>query len=118
MDYWKVEKGYFDVSFEVFGYFLLVNICLEVICVCGVMVQVGMGGVMVEFLMMMLIGKEILFRGFFCFISEFNIVVLWLVNGVINLLFLLSVEYFFIDLEEVLCFVGDKIQVVKVQFVF
>lgn len=117
-DGWKVEKGYFDISFEVFGYFFLILMCLEVIWVKGVMVQVGMGGVVFNFLMMMVISKEIFLKGFFCFIIEFNIVVFWFVNCVINLLLLLSVEYLFIDLEVVLIFVGDKIQVVKVQFVF
>ena len=58
LDEWKKEKGHFDVSFEVSGHPSSITTCLEVTRAKGVMVQVGMGGAVPDFPMMMLIGKE------------------------------------------------------------
>lgn len=82
------------------------------------MVQVGMGGAVPNFPMMMLISKEISLKGSFRFTTEFNTAVSWLANRVINPLPLLSAEYPFTDLEAALIFAGDKTQAAKVQLVF
>lgn len=118
LDGWKEEKGYFDISFEVSGHPSSVTTCLEVTRAKGTMVQVGMGGAVPEFPMMMLIAKEIALKGSFRFTTEFNTAVSWLANKVINPLPLLSAEYAFTDLEQALIFAGDKTQAAKVQLVF
>jgi L-idonate 5-dehydrogenase len=115
---WKTEKGYFDVSFEVSGHPSSITTCLEVTRAKGVMVQVGMGGAVPEFPMMMLIAKEISLKGSFRFTTEFNTAVSWLANNVIDPLPLLSGEYPFTELEQALKFAGDKTQAAKVQLVF
>lgn len=115
---WKAEKGYFDVSFEVSGNPGSITTCLEVTRAKGVMVQVGMGGAVPDFPMMMLIAKEIALKGSFRFTSEFNTAVSWLATGVVNPLPLLSGEYPFHELEQALIFAGDKTQAAKVQLVF
>ncbi len=61
------------------------------------MVQVGMGGAVPNFPMMMVISKEISLKGSFRFTTEFNTAVSWLANRVINPLPLLSAEYPFTD---------------------
>mgnify|MGYP000679859937 CR=1 FL=1 len=58
LDEWKKEKGYFDVSFEVSGHPSSITTCLEVTRAKGVMVQVGMGGAVPDFPMMMLIDRK------------------------------------------------------------
>lgn len=115
---WKAEKGYFDVSFEVSGHPTSITTCLEVTRAKGAMVQVGMGGAVPDFPMMMLIAKEIALKGSFRFTTEFNTAVSWLANGVVNPLPLLSGEYPFTELEQALKFAGDKTQAAKVQLVF
>jgi L-idonate 5-dehydrogenase len=90
---WKAEKGYFDVSFEVSGNPTSITTCLEVTRARGAMVQVGMGGAVADFPMMMLIAKEIALKGSFRFTTEFNTAVSWLANGVVDPLPLLSGEY-------------------------
>ncbi len=72
LDGWKAEKGYFDISFEVSGHPSSISTCLEVTRAKGVMVQVGMGGAVPNFPMMMLISKEISLKGSFRFTTEFN----------------------------------------------
>lgn len=114
----KSEKGYFDISFEVSGHPSSISTCLEVTRAKGVMVQVGMGGAVPNFPMMMVISKEISLKGSFRFTTEFNTAVSWLANRVINPLPLLSAEYPFTDLEAALLFAGDKTQAAKVQLVF
>lgn len=118
LDGWKAEKGYFDISFEVSGHPSSISTCLEVTRAKGVMVQVGMGGAVPNFPMMMVISKEISLKGSFRFTTEFNTAVSWLANRVINPLSLLSAEYPFTDLEAALIFAGDKTQAAKVQLVF
>ncbi|MGC7979279.1 zinc-binding dehydrogenase, partial [Salmonella enterica] len=118
LDGWKAEKGYFDISFEVSGHPSSISTCLEVTRAKGVMVQVGMGGAVPNFPMMMVISKEISLKGSFRFTTEFNTAVSWLANRVINPLPLLSAEYPFTDLETALIFAGDKTQAAKVQLVF
>lgn len=118
LEEWKKEKGYFDVSFEVSGHPSSITTCLEVTRAKGVMVQVGMGGAVPDFPMMMLIGKEIALKGSFRFATEFNTAVSWLANNVIDPLPLLSAEYPFTELEQALIFAGDKTQAAKVQLVF
>jgi L-idonate 5-dehydrogenase len=81
---WKAEKGYFDVSFEVSGNPTSITTCLEVTRARGAMVQVGMGGAVADFPMMMLIAKEIALKGSFRFTTEFNTAVSWLANGVVD----------------------------------
>lgn len=115
---WKAEKGYFDISFEVSGNPTSINTCLEVTRAKGVMVQVGMGGAVPEFPMMLLIAKEIVLKGSFRFTTEFNTAVSWLATGVVNPLPLLSGEYPFTELEQALNVAGDKTQSAKVQLVF
>ncbi|AKL14685.1 TPA: L-idonate 5-dehydrogenase [Kluyvera intermedia] len=115
---WKAEKGYFDVSFEVSGNPTSITTCLEVTRARGAMVQVGMGGAVADFPMMMLIAKEISLKGSFRFTTEFNTAVSWLANGVVDPLPLLSGEYPFTELEQALKFAGDKTQAAKVQLVF
>jgi L-idonate 5-dehydrogenase len=105
---WKAEKGYFDVSFEVSGNPTSITTCLEVTRARGAMVQVGMGGAVADFPMMMLIAKEIALKGSFRFTTEFNTAVSWLANGVVDPLPLLSGEYPFTELEQALKFAGDK----------
>ena len=95
-----------------------VTTCLEVTRARGVMVQVGMGGAVPDFPMMMLIGKEIALKGSFRFTTEFNTAVSWLANGVIDPLPLLSAEYPFTELGTGADrFAGDKTQAAKVQLV-
>ena len=118
LDQWKTEKGYFDISFEVSGHPSSMTTCLEVTRAKGVMVQVGMGGAVPDFPMMMLIGKEIALKGSFRFTTEFNTAVSWLAHNVIDPLPLLSAEYPFTDLEQALIFASDKTQAAKVQLVF
>lgn len=118
LDGWKAEKGYFDISFEVSGHPSSISTCLEVTRAKGVMVQIGMGGAVPNFPMMMVISKEISLKGSFRFTTEFNTAVSWLANRVINPLPLLSAEYPFTDLEAALIFAGDKTQAAKVQLVF
>ncbi len=72
LDGWKAEKGYFDISFEVSGHPSSISTCLEVTRAKGVMVQVGMGGAVPNFPMMMVISKEISLKGSFRFTTEFN----------------------------------------------
>lgn len=115
---WKADKGYFDISFEVSGHPSSVTTCLEVTRAKGVMVQVGMGGAVPDFPLMMLTGKEISLKGSFRFTTEFNTAVSWLASNVINPLPLLSAEYPFTELEQALIFAGDKTQAAKVQLVF
>lgn len=115
---WKADKGYFDISFEVSGHPSSVTTCLEVTRAKGVMVQVGMGGSVPDFPLMMLTGKEISLKGSFRFTTEFNTAVFWLANNVINPLPLLSAEYPYTELEQALIFAGDKTQAAKVQLVF
>lgn len=115
---WKAEKGYFDISFEVSGNPTSIHTCLEVTQAKGVMVQVGMGGTVPDFPMMMLIAKEISLKGSFRFTTEFDTAVSWLANGVVNPLPLLSGEYSFTELEQALEFAGDKTKAAKVQLVF
>lgn len=81
---------------------------LEVTRAKGVMVQVGMGGAVPDFPMMMLIGKEIALKGSFRFTTEFNTAVSWLANNVIDPLPLLSAEYPFTELEQALILPGIK----------
>lgn len=97
LDDWKAEKGYFDISFEVSGHPSSISTCLEVTRAKGVMVQVGMGGAVPNFPMMMVISKEISLKGSFRFTTEFNTAVSRLANRVINPLPLLSAEYPFTD---------------------
>lgn len=94
------------------------HLLLEVTRAKGVMVQVGMGGAVPDFPMMMLIGKEIALKGSFRFTTEFNTAVSWLANNVIDPLPLLSAEYPFTELEQALIFAGDKTRAAKVQLVF
>jgi L-idonate 5-dehydrogenase len=70
-----------------------ITTCLEVTRARGAMVQVGMGGAVADFPMMMLIAKEIALKGSFRFTTEFNTAVSWLANGVVDPLPLLSGEY-------------------------
>ncbi|ACS84038.1 L-idonate 5-dehydrogenase [Musicola paradisiaca] len=112
------DKGYFDISFEVSGHPQSIVRCLEVTRAKGVQVQVGMGGAVPDFPMMMLIAKEIKLVGTFRFTEEFATAVHWLNDHIIDPLPLLSAEFTFTDLEEALLFASDKSKAAKVQLVF
>ncbi|KQN57958.1 alcohol dehydrogenase catalytic domain-containing protein [Erwinia sp. E602] len=112
------EKGYFDVSFEASGHPSSLTRCLEVTRAKGTLVQVGMGGDVPGFPIMMLIAKEIKLVGSFRFTTEFNTAVEWLGNGTVNPLPLFSGEYDFNDIDAALLFAGDKQKAAKVQLTF
>ncbi|PLV62706.1 L-idonate 5-dehydrogenase [Erwinia sp. B116] len=112
------DKGYFDVSFEASGHPSSLTRCLEVTRAKGTLVQVGMGGDVPGFPIMMLIAKEIKLVGSFRFTTEFNTAVEWLGNGTVNPLPLFSGEYDFNDIDAALLFAGDKQKAAKVQLTF
>lgn len=112
------DKGYFDVSFEVSGHPQSISRCLAVTRAKGTMVQVGMGGAVPDFPIMMLIAKEITLTGTFRFKEEFNTSVEWLNNNTINPLPLLSAEFCYDELEKALLFASDKTKAAKVQLTF
>jgi len=112
------EKGYFDVSFEASGHPSSLTRCLEVTRAKGTLVQVGMGGDVPGFPIMMLIAKEIKLVGSFRFTTEFNTAVEWLGNGTVNPLPLFSGEYDYQHIDAALIFAGDKQKAAKVQLTF
>lgn len=112
------EKGYFDVSFEASGHPSSLTRCLEVTRAKGTLVQVGMGGDVPGFPIMMLIAKEIKLVGSFRFTTEFNTAVEWLGNGTVNPLPLFSGEYDYQQVDAALVFAGDKQKAAKVQLTF
>ncbi|MTD27526.1 L-idonate 5-dehydrogenase [Erwinia sorbitola] len=112
------EKGYFDVAFEASGHPSSLTRCLEVTRAKGTLVQVGMGGDVPGFPIMMLIAKEIKLVGSFRFTTEFNTAVEWLGNGTVNPLPLFSGEYDYQNIDAALQFAGDKTQAAKVQLTF
>ena len=112
------DKGYFDVSFEASGHPSSLTRCLEVTRAKGTLVQVGMGGDVPGFPIMMLIAKEINLVGSFRFTEEFNTAVEWLENGTINPMPLFSGEYDYQDIDAALVFAGDKQKAAKVQLTF
>lgn len=112
------EKGYFDVSFEASGHPSSLTRCLEVTRAKGTLVQVGMGGDVPGFPIMMLIAKEIKLVGSFRFTTEFNTAVEWLGNGTVNPLPLFSGEYDYQHIDAALVFAGDKQKAAKVQLTF
>lgn len=112
------DKGYFDVSFEASGHPSSLTRCLEVTRAKGTVVQVGMGGDVPGFPIMMLIAKEIKLVGSFRFTSEFNTAVAWLGNGTVNPLPLFSGEYDYQNIDAALIFAGDKQKAAKVQLTF
>lgn len=117
-DYAK-EKGYFDIAFEVSGHPLSISRCLELTRANGTLVQVGMGGAVPQFPMMMVIAKEIRLTGSFRFSAqEFATAVAWLANGTVDPLPLLSGEYPQSELEQALEFAANKSLASKVQLVF
>ncbi len=112
------DKGYFDVSFEASGHPSSLQRCLEVTRARGTLVQVGMGGAVPNFPIMLLIAKEIKLTGSFRFTHEFNTAVQWLENGTVNPLPLFSGEYPWKEIDAALVFAGDKQQAAKVQLTF
>lgn len=112
------DKGYFDVAFEASGHPSSLTRCLEVTRAKGTLVQVGMGGDVPGFPIMMLIAKEIKLVGSFRFTFEFNTAVEWLGNGTVNPLPLFSGEYDYQNIDAALQFAGDKTQAAKVQLTF
>lgn len=112
------QKGYFDVSFDASGHPSSIRRCLEVTRAKGTLVQVGMGGAIPDFPMMMLIAKEIKWVGSFRFTEEFVTAVEWLSDKVIDPMPLLSAEYPQDALTEALNFAADKTKASKVQLVF
>jgi len=112
------DKGYFDVSFEASGHPSSLQRCLEVTRARGTLVQVGMGGAVPNFPIMLLIAKEIKLTGSFRFTHEFNTAVQWLENGTVNPLPLFSGEYPWEEIDAALVFAGDKQQAAKVQLTF
>ncbi|MBP2168375.1 L-idonate 5-dehydrogenase [Erwinia toletana] len=112
------DKGYFDVSFEASGHPSSLQRCLEVTRAKGTLVQVGMGGAVPNFPIMLLIAKEIKLVGSFRFTHEFNTAVEWLGNGTVNPLPLFSGEYSLAEIDAALVFAGDKQQAAKVQLTF
>ncbi|WP_413453469.1 L-idonate 5-dehydrogenase [Erwinia persicina] len=112
------DKGYFDVAFEASGHPSSLTRCLEVTRAKGTLVQVGMGGDVPAFPIMMLIAKEISLVGSFRFTTEFNTAVEWLGNGTVNPLPLFSGEYDYQNIDAALQFAGDKSRAAKVQLTF
>ena len=112
------DKGYFDVSFEASGHPSSLTRCLEVTRAKGTLVQVGMGGDVPGFPIMMLIAKEINLVGSFRFTTEFNTAVEWLGNGTVNPLPLFSGAYDYQNIDAALQFAGDKSKAAKVQLTF
>ena len=112
------DKGYFDVSFEASGHPASLTRCLEVTRAKGTLVQVGMGGDVPGFPIMMLIAKEINLVGSFRFTHEFATAVEWLEKGTINPLPLYSGEFDYHEIDAALNFAGDKQKAAKVQLCF
>ncbi|MFS2221201.1 L-idonate 5-dehydrogenase [Pantoea sp. B65] len=115
---YQADKGYFDVSFEASGHPSSLQRCLEVTRARGTLVQVGMGGAVPNFPIMLLIAKEIKLVGSFRFTHEFNTAVEWLGNGTVNPLPLFSGEYRWEEIDAALVFAGDKQKAAKVQLTF
>ena len=115
---YQQQKGYFDVSFDASGHHTSIRRCLEVTRARGTLVQVGMGGAVPDFPMMMLIAKEISWVGSFRFTEEFATAVEWLAHKVIDPMPLLSAEYPQDQFTNALDFALDKSQASKVQLVF
>lgn len=113
-----LDKGYFDISFDASGHHSSIRRCLEVTRARGTLVQVGMGGAIPDFPMMMLIAKEIKWVGSFRFTEEFATAVQWLADKVIDPMPLLSAEYPQTDLTQALDFALDKSKASKVQLLF
>ncbi len=112
------DKGYFDVSFEASGHPSSLTRCLEITRAKGTLVQVGMGGDVPGFPIMMLIAKEINLVGSFRFTHEFATAVEWLEKGTINPLPLYSGEFDYHEIDAALNFAGDKQKAAKVQLSF
>jgi L-idonate 5-dehydrogenase len=115
---YQADKGYFDVSFDASGHPSSIRRCLELTRARGTLVQVGMGGAVNDFPLMMLIAKEINWVGSFRFTEEFNTAVEWLANKTVDPMPLLSAEFPQGDLVEALEFAMDKSKASKVQLVF
>ena len=115
---YQAEKGFFDVSFDASGHPSSIRRCLEVTRARGTLVQVGMGPVVNEFPLMMLIAKEINWVGSFRFTEEFNTAVEWLANKTVDPMPLLSAEFPQESLVDALEFAMDKSKASKVQLVF
>jgi L-idonate 5-dehydrogenase len=115
---YQAEKGFFDVSFDASGHPSSIRRCLEVTRARGTLVQVGMGPVVNEFPLMMLIAKEINWVGSFRFTEEFNTAVEWLANKTVDPMPLLSAEFPQESLVEALEYALDKSKASKVQLVF
>ena len=115
---YQAEKGYFDVSFDASGHPSSIRRCLELTRARGTLVQVGMGGAVNDFPLMMLIAREINWVGSFRFTEEFNTAVEWLANKTVDPMPLLSAEFPQGDLVEALEFAMDKSKASKVQLVF
>lgn len=115
---WLEDKGFFDVSFEASGHPASLTRCLEITRAKGTVVQVGMGGDIPAFPIMMLIAKELRLVGSFRFTGEFATAVRWLAEGTINPLPLFSGEYDYREIDAALVFAGDKQRAAKVQLTF
>ena len=115
---YQADKGFFDVSFDASGHPSSIRRCLEVTRARGTLVQVGMGPVVNEFPLMMLIAREINWVGSFRFTEEFNTAVEWLANKTVDPMPLLSAEFPQGDLLEAMEFALDKSKASKVQLVF
>lgn len=108
-----VGKGMFDVMIECLG-----NVCvlcdgLDVMCLCGIVVQFGFGGD-VSLLQNVVVVKELLICGLFCFYVEFVLVVQLINVGCVDLWLVVMCVFLMCDVNFVFELVGDCQCVMKV----
>ncbi|EOV8087396.1 zinc-binding dehydrogenase [Providencia rettgeri] len=118
IEFFKDNKGYFDVSFDASGAESAIQLIFQVTKPKGTIIQVGNSRGLTAIPLMELVAKELVLKGSFRFTNEFICAVSWLENKRVDPLPLISAELPICDAEQAILLAADKTKSAKVQLIF